>query len=135
MEEAGLLILVADDDKVTRETVGTVLEEEGYRVVLAKDGADALVGFTTEQPDLVLTDLNMPGHGGLFVVEQVRATHPWLPVIIFTADATLDAERKARAAGASDFINKPVDLQDMLSRVAACLSQRDADPNASQGAA
>lgn len=124
MAHSALSILVVDDDTVTRETVGTILREQGYRVALAGNGSDALVALADDTPDMVLTDLNMPGIDGLTVLNRVRAGHPNLPVIIFTADQTTDAERQARHLGASDFINKPVDLEDMLGRIAACFGHR-----------
>jgi DNA-binding response OmpR family regulator len=124
MAPAQQSILVVEDDKVTRETVGTVLEEQGYRVILASNGSDGLLAFSADKPDLVLTDVNMPGIDGFEVLIRVRAGHPDLPVIIITADHTRDAEREAQRLGADDFINKPVDLEDMLARIAACLDKR-----------
>jgi CheY-like chemotaxis protein len=121
MNQPQLSILVVEDDSVTRETVGSVLEEEGYRVVLARNGAEALLAVAEDKPDLVLTDMNMPGLDGLAVLGGVRARHPDLPVVMFTADQTANTEREARRLGADDFISKPFNLDDMLSRIAACV--------------
>ncbi len=121
MLDSNLSILVVEDDTVTRETVGSVLEDEGYRVLLAQNGTNALVKFAKDIPDLVLTDLNMAGGDGFMVLNHVRETKPGLPVIIFTADQTHEAKREAQRLGAADFINKPVDLDDMLARIAHCL--------------
>ena len=118
-----MCVLVVEDDTLTRETMGIVLEEQGYRVVLACNGSDGLLAFSEATPDLVLTDVNMPGVNGFEVLSRVRAGCPDLPVIIITANYIQDAEREARRLGADDFINKPVDLEDMLTRIAACLDK------------
>lgn len=124
MASERLSILVLEDDTVTRETMGIVLEEQGYRVVLARNGSDGLLAFSRATPDLVVTDVNMPGMSGFEVLSRVRAGYPDLPVIIITANHTGEAERQALRLGADDFINKPVDLEDMLARIAACLDKR-----------
>lgn len=111
-------ILVIDDEQVSREGVGEVLAEEGYEVALAADGHEAIALLTSFQPDLVLTDLQMPGLDGVGVLNHVRSVYPTTPVIIFTADLTLDAQRKARQLGVQDYINKPLDFADLLMRVA-----------------
>ena len=118
-----LCVLVVEDDTVTRETMGIVLEEQGYRVVLACNGSDGLLAFSERTPDLVVTDVNMPRMNGFEVLSRVRAGYPDLPVIIITANHSRDAQGEARRLGADDFINKPVNLEDMLARIAACLDK------------
>lgn len=115
-------ILVVDDDAVTREALAEVLQDEGYEVALAADGLEAVAMLSTYQPDMVLTDLQMPGLNGMNVLTHVKNVYPTTPVIIFTAHATLDAEREARRQGAQDFLQKPLDFDDVLVRIARALT-------------
>lgn len=115
-------ILVVDDDETTRETLAEVLQDEGYEVALAADGLEAVAILSTYQPDLVLTDLHMPGLDGVNLLTHVKNVYPNTPVIIFTAHATLDSERQARHLGAQDYLNKPLNFDDMLMRIARALT-------------
>jgi two-component system OmpR family response regulator len=110
-------ILVIDDEQISREGVGEVLREEGYEVALAVDGQEAIALLSSFRPDLVLTDLHMPGLNGLGVLHHVKNLRPATPVMIFTADATIDAKRVAQQSGAQDYLNKPLDFDDMLARI------------------
>ncbi len=115
-------ILVADDDPTTREAVAEVLQEEGYEVILAANGLEAIALVSAYQPDMVLTDLHMPGLDGLGVLTQVKHGSPTTPVIVFTANTTPEVEREARRLGAEDFLNKPINFDDMLMRIAQALT-------------
>ena len=115
-------ILVIDDEQISREGVGEVLEEEGYEVALVADGQEAVALLSSFLPDLVLTDLQMPGLDGLGVLNHVKNIYPATPVIIFTADITIDAQRTAERLGVQDYINKPLDFTDLLMRVARALT-------------
>jgi len=92
-------ILVIDDDQITRDSVAEVLQEEGYEVAIAADGHDGLSQFTAFQPHLVLTDLQMPQLNDLAVIAHVQSVAPATPIIIFTAEIALDAQRKAQDPG------------------------------------
>ena len=115
-------ILVIDDDQITRESVAEVLQEEGYDVAIAADGHDGLAQFTAFQPHLVLTDLQMPRVNGFAVIAHVQSVAPATPIIIFTADIVIDAQRKAQDLGIAGYINKPFELSDMLEQVAKLLA-------------
>ncbi len=88
-------ILVIDDEQTSREGVAEVLTDEGYEVAVAADGHEAIALLPAFRPDLVLTDLRMPGLDGLGVLDHVKNMYPTTPVMIFTADTTIDAERTA----------------------------------------
>lgn len=111
-------ILVVEDDALSRLAVTEVLQDEGYEVFAAADGIEALSMFSVCQPDLVLTDLDMPHLDGMGVLAHVQRVAPHTPVMIFTADMTQDAEEKARSLGVRDYLNKPLDLPDLLRRIA-----------------
>jgi CheY-like chemotaxis protein len=115
-------ILVIDDEQISREGVGEVLEEEGYEVALVADGQEAVARLSSFLPDLVLTDLQMPRLDGIGVLNHVKNIYPTTPVIIFTADITIDAKRTAERLGVQDYINKPLDFTDLLMRVARALT-------------
>jgi two-component system response regulator HydG len=116
-------ILVVDDEVTTREAVAEVLQNEGYEVTLAADGLEAVALLSSHQPDLVLADLQMPGLDGAGLLTHVKKAYPNIPVIIFTAHVTVDAEREARRLGAQDYLNKPLNFDNMLMRIARALTR------------
>jgi CheY-like chemotaxis protein len=101
-------VLVVDDDPVVGKSFNRVLSDKGYVVVTAEDGFDALIKLQSETYDVVFTDIRMPGMDGLEVAEQVRASQPWTPVVVVTGYGTAANEERARAAGVSDFLRKPL---------------------------
>ncbi|MGH1340248.1 MAG: response regulator [Nannocystales bacterium] len=103
-----------DDDETTRTAAKDFLEEEGYHVVLAADGAEALDAFGTAEPSVVVTDLEMPRISGDEVVAEIRRRCKETPVIIITGHRTLDARRLAEDVGADGFLNKPIDFMVFL---------------------
>jgi DNA-binding response OmpR family regulator len=111
-------ILVIDDEPTSRGGVAEVLSDEGYEVAVAADGQEGIVLLPSFLPDLVLTDLRMPGLDGIGVLNHVKNLYPSMPVMIFTADTVIDAERTVKRLGAQDYINKPLNFEDLLARVA-----------------
>lgn len=101
-------ILVVDDDPVVSMSIDRVLASKGYAVISAHDGEEALSKLKTEKYDLVFTDIKMPGISGLEVAERVKASQPWLPVVIVTGYGTAAYEARAAAAGVSGFLHKPL---------------------------
>ncbi|MBI5912691.1 MAG: response regulator, partial [Betaproteobacteria bacterium] len=81
---------------------------KGYAVITAENGEEALRKLNEEKYDLVYTDIRMPGMSGLEVAEQVKASRPWTPVVIITGYGTDAAEARAKAAGVSGFVHKPL---------------------------
>ena len=101
-------VLVVDDDPVVRKSFDRVLSSKGYAVITAENGEEALRKLNEEKYDLVYTDIRMPGMSGLEVAEQVKAQRPWTPVVIITGYGTDAAEARAKAAGVSGFVHKPL---------------------------
>lgn len=101
-------VLVVDDDPVVGQSFKRVLSGKGYVVITAEDGYDALAKLQAEKYDVVFTDLRMPGMTGMEVAESVKARQPWTPVVIVTGYASKRSEERARAAGVSDFLHKPL---------------------------
>jgi two-component system, NtrC family, response regulator AtoC len=115
-------VLFADDNEALRELCRVVFEEEGYRVVLAEDGIEALDIATAEKPDVAIVDVRMPRKGGLEVAEEIHSTHPNMPVILYTAyDDICAGDRRSRFAAAciaksSDFTELTLAVGWLLSR-------------------
>ena len=116
-------ILVIDNEQISREGVAEVLTDEGYDVKTAVDEHEGVSLFSTFQPHLVLTDLQMPRLGGIGIINHVKNTSPTTPIIIFTADLLIDAQRTAERLGVADYINKPLNLEEMLRRIEQVLNR------------
>lgn len=101
-------VLVVDDDPVIGKSFERVLSGKGYAVITASDGAEALRKLNNENYDVVFTDIKMPGMNGLEVAERIKASQPWLPVVIITGYGTQSNEEQAGAAGVSGFLRKPL---------------------------
>jgi CheY-like chemotaxis protein len=101
-------VLVVDDDPVVRQSFNRVLTNKGYAVITAETGEEALRKLNEEKYDAVYTDIRMPGMNGLDVAEQIKARRPWTPVVIITGYGTDAAEARAKAAGVSSFLHKPL---------------------------
>lgn len=101
-------VLVVDDDPVVGRSFERVLSGKGYAVITARDGEEALRKLNAEAYDVVFTDIKMPGMSGLEVAERVKASQPWLPVVIVTGYGTEENEARAEAAGVAEFLRKPL---------------------------
>ncbi len=111
------------DESVTRHTLTRLLASEGYHVLSAANGAEALEIAAQTDFDLVLLDLNMQGLDGWNTFEQLAEKHPFLPVIIITARP--NQRFAALAAGAGALIEKPLDLQKLVSTIRDLLDEPD----------
>lgn len=101
-------VLVVDDDPVVGKSFDRVLTEKGYLVVTAENAQDALAELRKQEYDLVYTDIRMPGMDGIEFAERVKARRPWTPVVIVTGYGSADNEERARSAGVSAFLHKPL---------------------------
>ncbi len=110
-------ILVVDDQADIRRAVGDVLADEGYQVALAEDGAVALKLLAQRQIGLVLLDIWLPGSDGIKILTQIRAQYPTLPVVMMSGHATIQMAMNAMKLGASDFLEKPLDLDQIVNTV------------------
>ena len=106
-------ILVVDDEKLVRWSLGQKCREWGYQVVEAENGAAALKLARSESPDLVLLDVRLPDIGGLEVLQQLRQNGEARAVIMITADPQLDDVKAALKLGAYDFVGKPLDFDEL----------------------
>jgi DNA-binding response OmpR family regulator len=125
-------VLVVDDEEAIAEAVRARLESEGYRVVVAADGAQALDAAEREPPDLVVLDLMLPGMDGLEVCKRLQRDR-WVPVLMLTA-RTEEADKVAGfAVGADDYLTKPFSLRELAVRVRAILRRSERAAEATSG--
>lgn len=118
-------ILLADDEVPLRDSLTTVLREEGMQVLAVGDGARALQELKGQDFDLLISDIRMPGLDGLSLLRTVRDGFPNLSVILITAYATVESAIEAMKLGAADYILKPLLLEDMLLKVRRVLQVHD----------
>lgn len=116
-------ILLVDDDRGLQQAIGAILEDEGYDVIPAFDGLDALEKLAERLPDLILLDIGMPNLDGLGLAEELRrrAVLPAIPILVLTADG--NASTKARRVGAAGYLNKPFQLEELVLRVSELLPE------------
>jgi len=101
-------VLVVDDDAAVRKSFDRVLSSNGYAVITAESGEEAVSKLNEEKYDIVYSDIRMPGMSGLEVAETVKARRPWTPVVIITGYGSDAAEARAKAAGVAKFLHKPL---------------------------
>ncbi|TSA06935.1 MAG: response regulator [Deltaproteobacteria bacterium] len=101
-------LLLIDDEEGVRNILGLSLRNDGYNVLLAGDGRKGLELLKTEQPDIVLTDIKMPGMDGIEVLKKIKETRPETEVIVITGHGDMNMAIKSLQSDASDFITKPV---------------------------
>jgi signal transduction histidine kinase len=119
-------VLVVDDNEANRSLARHALEDEGYRVVVAKSGQEGLALFAAEAPDCVLLDVRMPDLDGFAVCERIRALPGGAdtPVVFLTALRDVDTFDHALRSGGDDFLTKPVRPTELLIRVQSALKLR-----------
>ena len=119
-------ILVVDDEPTLRETLVEALEADGFRVVAAADGREALAMFRAERPDLVLLDLMLPELSGIEVCRIIRA-ESGVPIVMLTAkDSELD-KVVGLELGADDYVTKPFSLRELSARIRAIFRRAEAN--------
>jgi two-component system, response regulator PdtaR len=122
--ESRFAVLIADDDRGTRETLGEVLENQGFRTILAADGGQAVELVQVELIHVILFDMNMPRLTGLEAFAVIRQTlDKILPAVLMTADATNDLIRRAFQAQVFSVIPKPVNTNIVLNTLSRALAK------------
>lgn len=101
-------ILIVDDEQPTLDMCGLLLRALGYEVLTAENGSKGIDLFREKRPDIVLTDIKMPGKDGFEVIEQIMAINPHARVIVMTGHGDRDLAGKAMELGATDFVHKPM---------------------------
>ena len=119
-------VLIVDDQRQNRDLLEVMLSEEGFLLQTAANGEVALALVEQEPPDLVLLDVMMPGIDGYQVAARIKqgAASKHTAIIMVSALGNVHAKKLGLAAGADDFVSKPVDRQDLLTRVRKLLRAR-----------
>lgn len=125
-------LLVVDDDADMLRLLSMRLQSAGYRVSTAASAEAALAQLDIERPQLVLSDVRLPGRDGLALFDEVRRRHPSLPVILLTAHGTIPDAVEATARGVFSYLTKPYDGKDLLDKIAQALALASPSPLATQ---
>lgn len=123
------MILLVDDYEEIREMLSRRLKRHGFEVAVAADGQQAIDGFDTVNPDLVLLDIKLPVMDGLSVARHLK-TDPrraGVPIIALSADGTAEDRDRALQAGCNDYHPKPLDFSRLLEQIRAALGLARAD--------
>lgn len=125
-------VLVAEDDRFTREGLVEVLQREGYQVIAATDGSEAIREFREQRPHFVCLDIMMPRQSGYEACRVIRAESPEVPIIFISAKAEEIDRLVGFEMGADDFIIKPFSVREVIARVRAvarrCCATREDKP-------
>jgi CheY-like chemotaxis protein len=116
-------ILIVDDEVDLLETLVRLLGRLGYKCRVASSAADAILALEAEPPDLLVTDLHMPGTDGWAVVRHARHHAPPIPVIVLTAYATSETRQEIRRMGSTTYIAKPFANADLVNAVQRAVAQ------------
>jgi len=114
-------ILVIDDDKNIRKLMSVVLTKEGFSVIVATDGANALEIMDKESVDLIIVDVMMPNVNGYEFTENVRSINPKIPILMVSAKQLAEDRKRGFLAGIDDFMVKPLDTEELVLRVRALM--------------
>lgn len=114
-------ILVVEDDDNLRQLFCTVLNKNGFQVITAKDGIEALDYIDKEYIDLLVSDIMMPNMDGYTLVKELRSAHYEIPILLITAKESFQDKKQGFLAGTDDYMVKPIDVNEMVLRVNALL--------------
>jgi two-component system, cell cycle response regulator DivK len=116
-------ILLVEDNEMNRDMLSRRLVRKGYQVVMAVNGQQAIDFAASEKPDLILMDMSLPVVDGWEATRRLKASGQTkhIPIIVLTAHAMPDDERKAREAGCDDFDTKPIELPRLLAKIESLL--------------
>ena len=112
-------VLIVEDDSLTRDGLSELLNDEGYEVVLASNGEEALARFEAEQPDFICLDVMMPKMSGYEVCRHIRQLNETIPIIFISAKSEEIDKVVGLELGADDFIVKPFGVREVVARIRA----------------
>lgn len=117
-------VLLVEDEDVQRDALTAHLESRNYSVFQAASAKEALTILDSKTVDVVLTDFNLPGHDGQYVLEQTKQLNPTIPVILITAFGSIDGAVKAMQHGAFHYLSKPINVDELFLILKRALDQR-----------
>lgn len=121
-------ILIVEDEEIIRESVADILELNGFNLLTAVDGLQALNLLETETPDLIIADIMMPNMNGYQFFQRVRSNPEWvwIPFIFLSAKGEGEDIRFGKELGADDYLRKPIDAEDLIAAVIGRLRRYEA---------
>jgi DNA-binding response OmpR family regulator len=130
-------LFCVDDDDLTCEMISTILRGAGHEIIHFKNGAEAVQAVATQEPHLVVLDIDMPGMSGIELCAQLK-TNPFtagIPILMLTARSDIDQKIEGFDAGADDYLTKPFHPAELQARVEALLRlvKRESDRNPTSG--
>lgn len=117
-------ILIVDDEASVRDSLRMIFKKD-YQVILAGSADEALIKLESEEPEVVLLDIIMPGKDGMEALKEMRERHPAIPIIMLTATKTVKTAVEAMKLGAYDYITKPFDLDELKLVIQKAIESRD----------
>ncbi len=117
-------VLIVDDEEGIRETLSGIFQDEGYDVITAGSGEEALNILKEQSPDIVLLDVWLSGIDGVETLQEIKKTNPELPVVIISGHGNIELAVKATRVGAYDFLEKPLSLERVLLVAGRALEKR-----------
>ena len=121
-------ILVVEDEQRVAELLKTGLEENGYDVSVAVDGAQGLSLFFKEKFDIIVSDIILPKMGGFDMCKEIREEDSNIPILMLTALGSTDDKLEGFDSGADDYLTKPFDFRELLARIAVLLKRKVKEP-------
>lgn len=115
-------ILIIDDELTLRQTLARILQRAGFEVTTAENGEQGLIFLETTDFDLIYLDIRMPGLAGPEVLKLVHASHPTIPVVLFTAQPDINSALEALRSGATDYLLKPLKPDAIIERTRSILA-------------
>ena len=110
-------VLIIDDEDLFREDLASLLRKKGYECLVAGSGEEGLKIIEKISPDVILCDINLPGKSGIEILEEIMCLSPESFVVMITAYGTLETSLEAFRRGASDYITKPLEIEDVLLKI------------------
>jgi DNA-binding NtrC family response regulator len=117
-------VLLVDDEAAFVDTLAQRLKMRELNVKTVYDGEQALARLKSEEPDVMVLDLKMPGLQGMDVLREVRKTYPKMQVIILTGHGTEKDEEEARRLGGFDFLRKPADIETLVGKISEAYAEK-----------
>lgn len=122
-------ILFVEDEKDLTLIVADTLSQQGYEVITASDGVEALDKFRTSGADIIVADVMMPRMDGFTMAKAIRRYSPDIPILFLTAKSTIDDVEHGFAVGANDYLRKPFELRELIVRIKALLRRNGDRPS------
>jgi len=117
-------IMLVDDEEVFLSTTKKVLERKGINVTTAMSGSEALEKLTQEKIDVVILDVKMPGMDGVSALKAIKSRYSSVEVIMLTGHGTVESALEGLRSGASDYLTKPVDIDELVAKAEEAFARR-----------